>query len=364
MKLTCTTPYEPYASAIEAFLVQQFPANLDCPGTVLEAVTTAFVATSQTRQGPAPKPEGLVAIRKAIASAIDRHAPIPVLVPWGSRKPWPLTLDLAEFMALRQLQALQERVQRFHTPGITLQLGIEDLGGYYLWADESDDVVHAAKRYVEDLQALVQVLGLTDWLHAVPESNLVSAVVFNAAADKFYAPLRDWLHDKSPSALRELRRLGWHGDVAPAMVDFYLHQYEKMYPNRSHRYRLDKLAMYLGQSAARYQVGAKLAFENWATYGFVQINFTQDIPGVPATLADRRLYYRTLPMRFARTHVAPWRAKGYLQLHDGTTAQPKIVAPSTVNLEDFTKATMDLSDDHGHRVTLATDYTIVDGGRF
>src|SRR5258706_484891 len=124
----------PYRDMIAEFLSRTFPANLDNKGNVLEALTAAFVTTSKIRFGPSPNPESLVAIRKVLASAIEGGVPVPMLVPWGSKKPFnSASIDIAELGALKMLMQLQDRVKPFHTPGIQINLRLEDVGGYYLF---------------------------------------------------------------------------------------------------------------------------------------------------------------------------------------------------------------------------------------
>jgi hypothetical protein len=55
------------------------------------------VGTGQTRFGPLPSPESLVAIRDHLRRRIADRDPIRLLVPWGSKKPTnTATVDLAE----------------------------------------------------------------------------------------------------------------------------------------------------------------------------------------------------------------------------------------------------------------------------
>jgi hypothetical protein len=347
----------PYADPIRAFFVQQFPANFGQVGEMLDAVTAAFVATGQVRQGPSPKPEGLVAIRKVISAAMEGKKPIPVLVPWGSKKPINGdSVDVAEIMALRQLEQLQERVQRFYKPGVIIDVAVEDVGGEYLWQDEGSATLISSRQYVEDLVQLGVVLNI-EGLHIIPESRIVEAKVFWAKAKEFFEPLYTILGGMGaltmPDALHTLQGLGWKGDVPQVMVDFYMKQYEKIYPAYSAAFRVKKLAMYLAQSAARYAVGAKVAFD-WKDW--VQVNFTQEIPGMPAGLADRRLFYRTIPAGISRTHLPPWRAQGYLLVRNDNTVTPRLEgAYTTLNSEH---AVVTITREDQIQIDLRVEYVV------
>lgn len=65
-----------------------------------------------------------------------------------------------------------------------------------------------------------------------------------------------------------------------------------------------------------------MGFKDWGS-NYINVNFAQPIPGLPPELSGRRLYYRTMPARFARTHRPPWRAKGYLDIGENEIT-PKI----------------------------------------
>lgn len=346
---------DPYAGLVEQFLSSVFPANLDDSGAVLDALTAAFVATGSVRMGPAPKPEGLVALRQRITYWTSRDLPIAVLSPWGSKKSVnDHTVDVAELQAIRRLEALRDRVRRHYAPGIVVQLGIEDLGGDYLWRDEPGART-ASSQYVRDLVALGTVLdGGQGWLRPIPESSHVCYTAFEAKADAFLGPLTDILTVGGTRALDKLHALGWQGDVPAEMVAWYLRSYEKLYPTLGAYERIDKLARYLAQSAARYQTGAKFADKSWAGQ-YVQVNFPLPVPGLPAGLADARLYYRTLPLSYARTHMPAWRAKGYVVIGNDNSVTPKLA--SWFEPRDYTPLKVRLSSEHA-TVCIESDYIL------
>lgn len=315
------------------FVGQIFPANLDNGASLLDALTSAFVSSLQNRFGAAPTPEQLVAIRQVISLHTENDLPISVLVPWGSKKGEPgHTVDIAELSAIRQLEALQERIKRVYKPGIIVDMAIENLGGQYLWQDEGKATLADSDNYVRDMVRLVRVLGFESWLKAVPESQIVDYKTFATAADEFCQPLLDAISKAyfgrvasvtSPA----LNGLGWRGGVSREMVDFYMNQYFKMYPHHTEGGRVAKLASYLAQSAARYKVGAKVYYVAWTKSGYVQINFPLPVPGIPEHLGMTRLYYRTMPLRFTKNHMPPWRAIGYLKVNpEGTMLSPKLVS--------------------------------------
>jgi len=337
-------PECPYTDVITAFLSQEFNAPIENVDSLLDAVTRAFVGTGQVRQGPAPKLERLVAMRKVISHWMAKNEPIAVLVPWGSKKARnDMSVDVAELMALRQLIALRDRVAKIYAPGIIVDLGIEDLGGQLLWTDPAD--LASSKRYVDDFVTLVQVLDLP-YLVPVPESTLVNLDTFRIKMMEILMPMAAYLKYGTDSALRELQSLGWKGGVSPDMVAFYLKQYARNYPSMTPSEHEQMLARYLSQSWARYQVNAKLKFPTWEK-NYIQINFTAPIPGMNEEMVERRLFYRTVPMTYTRNHLPPWRAYGFLAVHDAIFS-PDFVFPKLANVHELpqgaTPYTVDLSN--------------------
>lgn len=365
MRLRSDSPSDPYASIIETFLSTVFPAIT--PGgteSVIDAVTTAFLASSNVRYGPAPKPEGVVAIRERIRFWVERNEPIAVLSPWGSRKAGHAGLDIAELGALRQLQGLQERVSRVYRPGLAIHLGIEDMGGWYLWADDPQ-AMEESRTYVADFQRLIRILDMP-YITPVVESELIPYAIFERKANEFIEPLAALLmaqeHGDGPQSpsimdpLTTLQSIGWQGTIPDAQRTFYMEQYAKLYPDKSHHQRLMTLAAYLAQSAARYRVGAKVKDPAWIGK-YVQINFPLPVPGVPDAIGAARLYYRTLPAKFARSHMPPWRAKGYVCVDESNTVTPKLMTFNEITKETVTPFKVYLSSDT-ETVCVSADYVL------
>jgi hypothetical protein len=249
---------------------------------------------------------------------------------------------------------LHRKVQNVHAPGMLVNLGIEDLGGEYLWKDEGDAVFQASRRYVSDLVRLVSILGLRSVIDAVPESELTTPNIFNQAADDIYDPLLTALISPGDTnAMQILRDQGWKGYLPAPMVAFYMERYVTLYPHLTEMGRLRKLARYLAQSFARYRVGAKVKYKQWDNQ-YIHIDFAVPIPGMPAALAGRRIFLRTLPTRYSRTHLPPWRAKGYMLITQ-TDVTPKLTAFTDTVCRDLNAATAQITDGQD-QLTVRMDY--------
>lgn len=299
-----------YATAIERFLAQEFPANLDDHANLLDALTAAFVASGQTRQGPAPSPESLVRLREHITYFITMNRPVEIVVPWGSRKPDNGGVDIAELFAMKQLLALDTRVRKYWPAGTHVSINVEDIGGAYLWPDLPPSLFFD---YTKQMTTLARLASNYGPLYVSPESNYTTMFDFTDASERVRPYLESVLlalnSAQRNAALASLEAKGWVGDLPDAQVDFYLRQYARHYPEQTRLQHLQQLARYFAQSYARYVTKARGDVPH-----AIFVNFPQPAPGSPASLFLGRVFYRTLPMRFARTHIPPWRAKGYLRV--------------------------------------------------
>jgi len=174
----------PYGNMIKDLLMMSFPLNaIVTSSQILDAVTAEIIASSNVRFGPAPNPESLVAIRSVIKKAIHEGRPIPILIPWGSKKTINnRSIDVGEIMGLKTIYCLDQRIRRYYSPGINVNIRIEDLGGFYLFRDEGESAYSASIKYVDDFISLVHILGLQDIIHTIKESKL-------ASRDEYFAML-------------------------------------------------------------------------------------------------------------------------------------------------------------------------------
>lgn len=332
---------DPYRDVIVNYLSREFPANLDNKGCVMESVTAAMLASSKVRFGPTPSPESLVAIRKVISTSINDDQPIPVLCPWGSKKPSNTGIDIAELGGLKTLACLQKRVTAHYTPGIQINLRIEDIGGYYLFADEGDDARKSSEHYVADFAKLIRILGL-DFINIKFESEMMDEVSYTNVAEQIRPVLTQYMTETDAYGMasiseleswKQLELLGWKGVIPMEQRDYYRERYAKLYPGIGIREQTNKLATYLAGSLARYKMKATGIEEQWGA-NFIQLNFAPPAPGTPAAIGDRRIYYRTLPEQMARTHLPAWRARGYLKIDSNNNVIPKIASwGEELNLE-------------------------------
>lgn len=345
-----TDGQSPYADTIRNYLVSQVPSLAVGSKDKLEAVASLILGTNNTRYGPLPVPEVQVNIRSVIRTSIETGSPIPVLIPWGGRKAdWRHNIDIAEVAALKGLTDLHNRVREYHAPGLHVVIRLEDTGAFYMFRDSGLVSEMATKLYTQDFQKLTKVLGVDGWLEGLAESTLMDLGEYTTRTQAIQPVIYNAFSLKS-EALDALERTGWKGGINDAQVRFYLDRYKKLYPSDTPEQSLNRVADYFAASLVRYQMKGTGA----PSAKFITISYVPPIPGAPDGLTSQRVYYRTLPEKAARTHIAPWRAKGYLRI--GAEATPKL-APFSHLPEDIHICTTTLAD-NGESVKIATDYVL------
>lgn len=293
--------------------------------TVEEAIALEIACIGQCRSGPAPCDSSLSTIKGTISRCVQQNQPIPILCPWGSRKPHHTGVDVADLGGLRMIECLNVRVKAHYKPGIQVRMRIENIGGHYLFADTGEAGRQASKIYVSGLIKLIDALTL-DCLTAVPESTLMTEEDHSTLAREIESVILEYIrqtdddgveHKGSLSSWQKLVELGWRGEIPVAQRDYYRHLYEKLYPGHPPEYYTEKLAGYLASSLARYILKASGVATEWGC-DFITLNFCPAVPGAPLAMSSRAVHYRTVPEKVAKTHIPPWRAQGYIKIEGGS----------------------------------------------
>lgn len=292
-------------------------------GATVDIISNLLIGTKNTRYGTKPSIEGQYRIRQVIKQNVEAGKPIPVLVPWGSIKAdFSKRLDIAEVHALSTLSELNKRVKLYYTPGLDINIRIEDWSGVDLFKLESGFNVDDSWSYCDDLENLINMMGN---LNAKRESKMKRKDEFYACAAANTNAILPYLIESAELiktnpekcvdliSYKNLKANGWRGIISDAQREHYLHCYRKLYDGED--FMLRRLSLYFGGSLARFQLGMTGANHEWGK-NYIQIVFVPPVKGAPEGYNDNYLYYRTIPMNQCRTHAAPWRAKGYFQIGD------------------------------------------------
>lgn len=373
---TIITNEEPYGEVLSRYFQQEFPTVGDINTTdLLEILTTIIVGTKEVRYGPIPPAEGLVVIRKAIKTAIDNQAPIPILVPWGSIKAnFSPDIDVAEISAINRLSCLVQSIKKYYPIGVEMIVRIEDQSGYTLFALEGDQSMIKANidSYSEKFFLLFGILlpeNVLDSITPILESNMKNAEQFNIVFKENVSLMEDYLVDSmdivknSPKraydlpSYQNLLARGWRGIISTEQRMHYLSAYERLYPDWHIVTMIKRLALYFAGALTRHQLGMTGKQSHWTD--FIQLAFIPPIKGLPEGYNHNYIYYRTLPMSSARTHIPAWRAKGYFKIQ-GNTLTPKLTTFSDAELiQKLIPASVSLSNGI-NTVRVQTDYLLED----
>jgi hypothetical protein len=309
---------DPYLGTILQMMELEFPGAVNGDKKVMfEAVVSELIGTKQQRYGPMPDPEGLVEIRAVVRKAMDAGAPIPILIPWGASKQGEGSVDIADVMALKQLECLERRVCAHYKPGVDIRIRLENL------TDESmfgDDWIPKTDLYVRDFQKLHKTLMFGGGSAIWREDFLMNSSDFRRAVAT-YSPIileamnrssavrGDWIRGHIPE---------WHGNLDDEILDFYLNAYDRFYPKETTTEKMIRLSKYFGGAITRFILGGTGADKTWGK-DYLTLSFT----GIPWGKNGKRIFYRTIPSRYTNQHRAPWIGKGYVRIK-GREATPAI----------------------------------------
>jgi hypothetical protein len=363
MITTSTNLEDPYAKTISDFFTMEFPQiNGDNSESTMEYVTNAIIATNQVRFGPVPNPESLVAIRAVVRDSIESGIPIPMLVPWGSRKTkLGSGVDVAELFALKTLHCLQSRIIERYPQGLNINMRIEDVSGNFLFVDDGPESISDTERYCDTLSKLVYILGYNNFITPLKESMLFSEKEFERLSEVIVPLLMAYLTDTDSYGISgekrapqlALEKEGWRGGIPKEQRDYYRGRYMHLYPDITPFQATEKLARYLAGPWIRRLLFGTGTSESWGD-SFLRLTFEAPVPGAPASLYSRDIIYRTLPMKFARTNIRPWRAKGFMEINnEGTT--PKLASWTDVN--DYYPCQIVFSDGN-NQAAVQSDYIL------
>lgn len=349
----------PYAQTIIKYFEQQFYKVAPIgKNNLLEILSDIIIGTKEMRYGPIGSPETVVNIRKVIRDAIDKQLPIPILAPWGGKKAVKgQLLDVAEISGIRQLIHLDEQVKKFFPHGLQTVIAIEDRGAEWLYR-EQEGITEEVEAYSSDFQKLVNIVKGGANILPFRESSVMPKGNYFGKSKYLSEIIFDYLlfSDQYPNQIenslqyKTLLSTGWKGDIPTEQRSYYINRYLSLYPGITMYKANQMLADYLAGAKVRYDLKGK-GIPVSDVNGFIKASFSPPIPGVPSGFFDTTAYYRTVPISHGRTHVAPWRAKGYLKI-DGKSGE---VVTKVTNWHDPI-----LENLESHKVQISLGATVVD----
>lgn len=352
----------PYGKVICDYFASSFPKSMTITSSqLLDVLTTVLIGSKDTRLGSIPPPEQLVVIRKTISDAISSNSPIPILIPWGGRKlDKALCLDIAEVSALKQIISVDNLLRNYYSPGLHINVRIEDINAEWLYKDSE-----GIEEYSAAMVSLINMVKGDTKIYAIRESSIMSGAAYMELAN-MYSPLLSSvitaqiadpaLDVNNLDTFKRLKDKGWQGIIPKEQRDYYLDRYQVMAPGESMSAHIKKLADYFAGSKVRYDLNGRAN----PSESFIQINFATPVPGAPTSIFNNTLYYRTVPMKDGRTHIAPWRSKGYLEIQPDNSIKVKVTNWGNKELiEEMTPAYVEMKDGD-NTIVIEADYIVKD----
>lgn len=290
---------------------------------VMERVVEEFVGTKNTRLGPRPNLESLVLIRNVVRRCIAAERSIPVLiasaavkVPVGNSR-----IDLAELSALRMLADLQDRVRRHYAPGLLIRLRLED-GVELMISQDVPNLRASIEQYVSDFRALCRIMGYSDFIEQIRETEIVPEEQFVGEARMIQPHILHYLSDtdgcepghQDHSSWQTMHQLGWEGEISLEMRKYFRDRYRRNYPNLPESEHNLLMSRYLACVLTRKRLNAAGASSDWP--GRLEISFVPRLPYAPTI--SPRVYYRSIPRNQSEQHIAYWCAKGIVRVGENS----------------------------------------------
>lgn len=358
---------EPYAVLIEQYLAQQFPSLVNITGeNLVDVLTTILIGNKDTRFGPTKSPESLVVIRDVIRESIDNNVPIPVLIPWGSMKcDYTSNIDIAEVLSIATLVKLCEAVKRVYAPGLSIRIRVEDYSGMQIFSYPKPidmKIISIVEDYCTKIENLIKILGDGNSIEPIRENSMKHIGEFLAYVDAYtpifkdYLSITDGVQESEMTSFPQfskLKEIGWNGIIPQAQRQYYYDTYVRLY-NSNPEESIERLSIYMAQALVRKKLDMTGKGE-WSK--FIQLTFCPPVPGVPTGYDHNFIYYRTVPISQARTHICPWRAKGYLRI-SGDKVCSKICSLTEYKEKELNPSTLTLTKDE-LSVVIDSTYMLV-----
>lgn len=374
---------DPYSEVICQYFTSVFHTSIKPNSSqLLEILTTILIGDKNMRLGPVPAVESLVVIRATISKAIELNVPIPILIAWGGRKTdATANIDVAEVSALHQLMRLQDVVRKFYIPGLHMHIRIEDTGADWIYRTESETIFEDVEKYSSSFARLVKMVANGYNIEPIRESWLMKRDDYFRVSEGYSEIIEDVIkwkiinrNDENTGvqmgdikmpksslniSMTELTGLGWKGNLPMEQIDHYISRYKVLYPNMPMDAYILMASDYLGGAKARYDLDGRGAPDS-SVGSFISISFIAPIPGAPKAMFANNLYYRTVPEKDGRTHIAPWRAKGYLSIEVDNSVKVKVTSWSNKELIDSLQKVEAEFTDNMDIVILNADYVAKD----
>lgn len=343
--------YLPY---LNKFLKIEMNQPLTGHQEIAEAILDLIIGSRNIRQGKAPMIEVQSNIIKLVKACMDINKPIPILVGSGPKKTSDdASIDIAELSVLAILNCLNNEVKKYFKPGLDIQIRLDDMTGLWL---ESISAEASMIRYMEDFKKLLNILGY-DGINLFRESDYIDKARFQDTAHKYTQEFQRYLLEtdqmdekdyQNAKSYQDLVDMGWYGIIPKEMRDYLYSKYTKLYPEFDKSEQIEMVARYLGATLARIHTNCNGMDPTMYKSKIkpMEIAFARPTPGIPDSIQQARVYYRSVTMKNTKKNMPFWRAKGVLKVDRNGKVRYSLVGWSQEESQDIIPGWYLLSNDN------------------
>ncbi len=323
-------------------------------------VLDALYGSKKTRLGPAPTDEEREVMLGRLSAWMGSDLPLDVTLFWGAVKGLGVFpgrqdhVDLWDVLGMRRIADVNLRVKQVYTPGLHINVILQDVVEGPLSGRSYDDTQHRLKYYAHGLRGLSDVLDLGDNLTLTTETARLNFQGLHhtdmTTRGQLYAQylqaywlaseLRDDAERFRLAEYRDLQDFGWSGTIPQEMRGHYLRRVENEFPERYNdmEFKIQKVCLYLGLALAGQKLGVRQGtFENKDGQRIPAINasFVPFPPGVASGKRLGRVEWKVKDSGTSNKVTPPWTGFGVLQDIAATTTGDVERHPSFIPVNEF-----------------------------
>lgn len=253
---------------------------------MLDLVMDAIIGTKQNRYGCRPSPANTDYLRSVVKQCIIQERPIKVLTGWGAHKgynqgPYGVP-DLIDAMAIQRLAKLHEAVSVYHSPGVEIDIFMEDYTRHMMTGKEY-------REYGDNLHQLIRAYGI-NYIFTVNESNYIT--------DPNYGNII--INNAKAIFAGNAAKIGWQGEID---WDYYIARAATENPDMDESNRRELVSIFLGSILARVQ-------HKIVPHHDMKVSFVPYPKSLPDALRRGRLEYKIKEDKHSKLTTAPWTCFG------------------------------------------------------
>lgn len=317
-------------------LFKNYEYGVPRSGSTEEKILKILVGTQgTTRLGAYPTEDTIREIKKRIKHNVSINKTLEISSAWGAIKTVSTPnrkVDLAELFAIKQYQAMAERIKTVYEPGLIFNIYLGDSYYKYLYGEDS-----RINDYCKGMEALgcnnnsIRVIRLNDKCKVIPsamqECNVNYTILKKYWDETYNIPVEKY---NLLSSSKRLHEHGWVGDITPEMRAFYLKRMKMLYPEQGYDYWEDKVIKFFsyGLFISQHDLMGR---KNVETSTVDSCLLRVPPPNLPRKLYSNRIRMRITPENIIKNSAPPWTVAGVVSIDKKGKMHAHILSSSEYN---------------------------------